>query len=502
MKNKPETNSFFRFLNSLFNPAPVSKDEGSSAVVSATTAKIVQGDGIDPTGATPSSDGLNAFFTANKRGDFYFPAGFYWIDAPVKLYESATYTGAGSTPYQPTGHNPGITNPSGTVFFAKESVEYPFRLDVDGDRTMFISETWTQNDMRWMHNFGFKSFGVDGDKVADYGMKIYQMGEVGHITDCTFQDFKKDGVFATGAHAPFTIRNCTVLGPGALEVIPNTTPKTWVDRGDPYTGLHFGKHPTFKGSGGVVRLIGISGDHNNGGIIRVSGGHHLIVVGAKFENNGFKTILFDQQGLGGNCGKGGGAASITLVGGYSQDATSHYKPSEEMIRIEEGVTPMITMQGFAHTHGEKIDKALYGYLPALIRNIETGEVISNLNSAKSIRTNLFTYGPGVSQLHSSLQLGVGAKVYGTLKNGAISTMLELNTDQVVALRAVNSVGAGLKDSNGKVKLKVNNTGIGFNGVKPVARYAISGVRGSADVQRQILDCLNNLGLVIDRTTEL
>jgi hypothetical protein len=172
-----------------------------------------------------------------------------------------------------------------------------------------------------------------------------------------------------------------------------------------------------------------------------------------------------------------------------------------MIRIEEGVTPMITLQGFVYTHGDKIDKALYGYVPALIRNIETGEVISNLNSIKSIRTNLFTYGPAVSQFHSSLQLGVGSKVYGTLKNGAVSTMLELNTDQVVALRAVNSVGTGLKDSKGKLKLKINNTGVGFHGVKPVKRATITGTRGSAEVQSQILKCLSDLGLVIDQTTE-
>lgn len=365
---------------------------------------------------------------------------------------------------------------------------------------MFVSETWTQNDKRWMHNFGFTNFGLDGDKVADYGIKIYQMGEVAHISDCAITAFRKAGVLATGSHAPFTLRNCTINGPGALEAVPNTIPKTWVND-DPYTGLHFAKHPTLKGSAGVIRLIGISGDHNNGGIIRISGAHHVTSVGSKFENNGFKTILFDQQGLGGNIGKGGGAGSLTLIGGYSQDSTSHYKPSEEMIRIEEGVTPMITLQGFVYTHGDKIDKALYGYVPALIRNIKTGEVILNLNSSKSIRTNLFTYGPGVSQFHSSLQLGVGSKVYGTLTNGAISSMLELNTDQVVALRAANSVGTGLKDSKGKLKLKINNTGIGFNGVNPVKRPTITGTRGSAEVQSQILKCLSDLGLVIDQTTE-
>jgi len=493
MKNETETVTIGSFLSWMFGP-PAHIPQKTSAPLT------VQGEGIDPTGATPSSDGLNAFFTANKRGDFYIPPGFYWLDAPVKLYESATYTGGGSTPYQPTGHKPGITKPSGTLFFAKESAEYPFELDAEGDRTMFVSETWTQNDKRWMHNFAFTNFGLDGDKVADYGIKIYQMGEVAHISDCAITAFRKAGVLATGSHAPFTLRNCTINGPGALEAVPNTIPKTWVND-DPYTGLHFAKHPTFKGSAGVIRLIGISGDHNNGAIIRISGAHHVTSFGSKFENNGFKTVLFDQQGLGGNIGKGGGAGSLTLIGGYSQDSTSHYKPSEEMIRIEEGVTPMITLQGFVYTHGDKIDKALYGYVPALIRNIETGEVISNLNSIKSIRTNLFTYGPAVSQFHSSLQLGVGSKVYGTLKNGAVSTMLELNTDQVVALRAVNSVGTGLKDSKGKLKLKINNTGVGFHGVKPVKRATIAGVRGSAEVQRQILDCLNDLGLVIDLTTE-
>ena len=80
-------------------------------------------------------------------------------------------------------------------------------------------------------------------------------------------------------------------------------------------------------------------------------------------------------------------------------------------------------------------------------------------------------------------------------------MLELNTDQVVALRAANSVGTGLKDSKGKLKLKINNTGVGFNGVKPVKRPTITGVVGSPEVQRQILSCLSDLGLAIDQTTE-
>jgi len=481
------------FLSWMFGPPA---DLGSTE----SSPQIVKGPGIDPTGATPSSDGLNAFFKENKRGDFYIPSGFYWLDAPVKLYEAATYTGGGSTPYQPTGHTPGVTRPSGTLFFAKESTEYPFRLDAEGHRTMFVSETWTQNEYRWMHNFGFTNIGLDGDRVADYGMKIYQMGEVGYISNCAITAFRQAGVLATGSHAPFTMRNCTVNGPLAKEVEPNTSPKTWVND-YPYTGLHFAKHPSFKGSGGAMRINGLSGDGNNGGILRVSGSHQVTLFGPKFENNSFHTIRFDAEGKGGNVGKGGGAASLTIVGGYSQDSTSHYKPSEEMIRIEEGVTPMITLQGFVYTHGDKIDKALYGYVPVLIRNIKTGEVIANLNSAKSIRTNMLTYGPGVSQFHSSLQLGVGSKVCGTLTNGAISSMLELNSDQVVALRAANSVGTGLKDSKGKLKLKINNTGVGFNGVKPVKRPTINGVVGSPEVQRQILSCLSDLGLAIDQTTE-
>ena len=665
------------------------------------SAKIVRGDGIDPTGATPSSDGLNAFFTANKRGDFYIPAGFYLLDKAVKLYESATYTGAGSTPYQPTGHVPGVTNPSGTVFFAKEDYTFTtddtviiedktitsitfdidlnsmtseamlmsdsgskylfayssgssstaissgfgdstytvdgvafdgtrgelytllavsgvhevaitvpsievdlyfgggslpiigqimtkisingspiwhlFELDAQGDKTMFVSETWTKTNMSWMHNFGFKSFGVDGDKVADYGMKIYQMGEVGHITDCFFQSFRKAGVFATGAHAPFTMRNCSVGGAGAdeAEVVPNTTPKTYVHT-HPYTGLHFGKHPDVGGTGnlggssGEVRLIGLSGDHNNGGIIRVSGGQTVTVFGAKFENNGFKTILFDAQGLGGNYGKGGGAASITFIGGNSQDSSSQYKFSEELIRIEEGVTPVVTMQGFTYTKGstttDKYDGTGNFYTPALIRSdvavvnytqtaptgtvysipfsldsandltlyvdgtlstddvtvtgagtgtvtVTTDEeytvgailtfkredVIPNLNDLSSVKTSMLTYGPGISQLHSNIQLGIGTKVYGTLSNGTMGTMLELNTDQLTALRSVNSVGAGMKDATGALKFKINNTGVGFNAEGPIAMPTITGSRASVDVMVNLLTALHNYGLIDNQT---
>jgi len=419
---------------------------------------IVQGPGIDPTGATPSSDGLNAFFTANPRGEFYIPEGFYWINKPVKLYESANYRGAGSTPYQPTGHVAGTTDPSGTVFFCKESTVYPWVTDGDSDRTMFISETWTlrgSDDAAdaanyWMHNFAFTNCGIDGNKVADYGFKIYQMGEVGHITDCTITDCRKACVFATGAHAPFTMRNCTINGPGEFEVVPNTSPKTYVNT-YPYTGLHFGKHPSFSGSSGEVRLIGLSGDRNNGGILRISGGHHVTAFGSKFENNSFKTILFDQQGANDAVtGKQGGSASIALVGGYSQDPTSQYKTSEEIIRIEEGVTPSITMNNFNFTKG--VNSAEHGdgvgtndrnppvqfyrflgsnkqfYNPALIRTI--GEPKSYTGDGTTTQFNT---------VHSDVKVWLtnpgGAPVLQEVGNSAGTTQYSVSNSQVVFMTA-------------------------------------------------------------------
>ena len=417
---------------------------------------IVQGPGIDPTGATPSSDGLNAFFTANPRGEFYIPEGFYWINKAVKLYESANYRGAGSTPYQPTGHTPG-QDPSGTVFFAKDTAEYPFvpyndvttAVDTaNGVRTMFISETWTEDDAgRWMHNFAFSNCGIDGNQVADYGFKIYQMGEVGHITDCTITDCRKACVFATGAHAPFTMRNCTINGPGEFEADPATSPKTYVND-NPYTGLHFGKHPSFSGSSGEVRLIGLSGDRNNGGILRISGGHHVTAFGSKFENNSFKTILFDQQGANDAfIGKQGGSASIALVGGYSQDPTSQYKTSEEIIRIEEAVTPSITMNNFNFTKG--VNSAEHGdgvgtndrnppvqfhdnngqfYNPALIRTI--GEPKSYTGDGTTTQFNT---------VHSDVKVWLttpgGTKTLQEAGNTAGTTEYSVSNSQVVFMTA-------------------------------------------------------------------
>ena len=483
--------SFLQTLTEfLFPPKPVESvpaTMGSSPV-------IVEGPGIDPTGLTPSSDGLNRFFKLHKRGTLRIPQGFYWLDAPVKLYESGNYVGEGSTPYQPTGHRPGVTKPSGTLFFAKESESRPFRPDAEGHRTMFISETWTQNDKRWMHHFGFRDIGLDGDKVADYGMKIYQMGEVGHISDCCITNFRQAGILATGSHAPFTLRNCTINGPHVKEAEPNTNPKTWVND-HPYTGLHFAKHPTMKGSGGEIRIFGLSGDGNNGGILRVSGGHQVTIVGAKFENNGFATIVVDQQGLGGLVGRGGGAASINLIGGYSQDPTSHYKPSEEMIRITEGATPTVTIQGFVQTTGSKIDP-VYGYQPAMIRNVTTGEEIPYDN----VRSNMVTYGPSVSEFHANIQMGKLTRIAGTLPSGKVKSMLEINTDQITALRAVNSAGAAIKDARGTARVKVNSSGVGFNGASPSKPPTITGTSGSVEVMSQILTCLDDLGLIDDQTT--
>ena len=467
---------------------------------------IVQGPGIDPTGATPSSDGLNAFFTANPRGEFYIPEGFYWINKAVKLYESANYRGAGSTPYQPTGHVAGTTEPSGTVFFAKDTTEYPFVVDAENHRTMFVSETWTQTNMRWMHNFAFTNCGIDGNQVADYGFKIYQMGEVGHITDCTIQDCRQAGVFATGSHAPFTMRNCTVLGPGEFEADPATSPKTYVNT-YPYTGLHFGKHPSLSGSSGEVRLIGLSGDKNNGGILRISGGHHVTAFGSKFENNSFKTILFDQQGLGGNIGKGGGSASIALVGGYSQDPTSQYKTSEEIIRIEEGVTPSITMNNFNFTQGaittNYYDSTGNFYLPALIRNVTSGAeiVIPTLNSIGSVRQPFLSFGPGMNTFHSNIQLGKGNSLYATrYDNETTGPVLSLRSDNIVGLKAFTSAGVALIDHNGQMKIKANGNGIGFQGSAPFTKPTISGTRGSDPTYALLLTALHNYGLINDNTS--
>ena len=468
---------------------------------------IVQGPGIDPTGATPSSDGLNAFFTANPRGEFYIPEGFYWINKPVKLYESANYRGAGSTPYQPTGHVAGTTEPSGTVFFAKDTTEYPFVVDAENHRTMFVSETWTQTNMRWMHNFAFTNCGIDGNQVADYGFKIYQMGEVGHITDCTITDCREACVFATGSHAPFTMRNCTINGPGEFEADPATSPKTYVNT-YPYTGLHFGKHPTLTGSSGEVRLIGLSGDRNNGGILRISGGHHVTAFGSKFENNSFKTILFDQQGLGGNIGKGGGSASLALVGGYSQDPTSQYKTSEEIIRIEEGVTPSITMNNFNFTHGaittNYYDSTGNFYTPALIRNVTTGSesVTPTLNSIGSVRQPFLSYGPGMNTFHSSIQLGKGNSLYATgYASGApMAQILSLQSDNVVAFKSFNSAGIALLDNSGDKAIHINHLGVGFNNIAPIAKPTITGSKASGDALVNLLTALANYGLIIDGTS--
>ena len=506
------------------NGIVVEVDSLKSTVDTLGAPLVVKGPGIDPTGATPSSDGLNTFFEANPRGEFYIPEGFYWINKAVKLYESANYRGAGSTPYQPGGHTPAgdsPTAPSGTVFFAKDTAEYPFvpyndvttAVDTaNGVRTMFISETWTQNDAgRWMHNFAFSNCGIDGNQVADYGFKIYQMGEVGHITDCTITDCRQACVFAAGSHAPFTMRNCTINGPGEFEV-PNTDPKEYVNT-HPYTGLHFGKHPTLGGSSGAIRLIGLSGDRNNGAILRISGGHHVTAFGSKFENNSFKTILFDQQGRGGLIGKGGGAASLALVGGYSQDPTSQYKTSEEIIRIEEGVTPSITMNNFNFTQGvisssditpshetQFYDSTGNYYTPALIRDVTTGSesVTPTVNSIGSVRQPFFSYGPGMNTFHSNIQLGKGNSLYATgYSAGApVKSIISLRSDNILGLKAAYSQGIALFPNNsGNKAIHINNTGIGFNNTAPIARPAINGSATSTARIQDILTALHNYGLI-------
>ena len=390
---------------------------------------------------------------------------------------------------------------------------------------MFISETWEGTADDWMHWFSFRNMAVDGNEIAHHGIAVYQMGEVSGFYDCNLSGCLKSDMWATGAHAPFTVENCSINGAPASEnpsvtataavtatatvtvnagvidgytitdpgtnyyadtdivtfsggggsdaaataiigdsglndgkiigllftnlgtgyssapavtiaappttaydhvrvvegsiaeatatinagvvdsitvtaggsgypsdsgttVVSITPPLlggtqatatatiasgvitgfTITDGGTGYTaapivtiqpgidnlkrsGIHLGKHPDINltGSSGVCRINTLSGDGNHGGIVRVSGGQQVVLTGPKTENHFYKTFLFDDEDLGGGVGTGGGSASLTITGGYSQDPNAGAKPGEEMIRVENGVTPTFTAQGYGVT---------------------------------------------------------------------------------------------------------------------------------------------------------
>lgn len=76
----------------------------------------------------------------------------------------------------------------------------------------------------------------------------------------------------------------------------------------------------------------------------------------------------------------------------------------------------------------------------------------------------------------------------------------VSTDVGVVVRAKGSGAVDLQSGDGTNKVRVNNTGVGFQGTNPIAKPPITGSRGGNAALASLLTQLANYGLITDSTT--
>ena len=425
--------------------------------------KIMRGPGIDPTGANDSTAAINAFFDANKNlgARIIIPQGTYLISDTIVLYSGTCYQGEVAF----TDYN-GVTR-----FKANNDPETGWTTGGTGYtpsyKPMFKTANWdTTPATGWMHALTIHDICIDGNFVAEVGICLHRLGEVSGLYDCLIDRCTQKGVWATGNHAPFHMENCTI------------------NRG--VDGIHFDIHPLGSvdggGSGGCsARIFGLSGDISTEAFVRISGSQQVTIVGIKSEQHAGSTILID------GAGSSGSAASLTLVGGYSNDVTT----ASELIKIAGTAKPSIMLLGFETPQS--------GSVPMIRDTSFSPERTVPINRGTAGRSGLVTYGSGRSYLGQDITLPFGHQIFGTSNAGVTHTMLSYSgAEQQVILKAgAHPGGIELRDVAGAVKFKINTTGVGFNGSGPIAKPSITSRRGSEAWFNQINAFLTNYGLFSD-----
>lgn len=441
---------------------------------------VIQGPGIDPSGTDACSDEIQAILDTDeaKGALVYFPPGYYRLDKPLIFYSRTIYEGAGNNP-APFTLPLGSDFRSGTVLFADDTFNDNYPNDY-----LIRSENWTfteeQSASFWMHWFQIRDMAISGNDFAANGIGIHRMGEASKLENLQVSRFRDACIRLTGAHAPCSLQNITVGGnsqdPVSLQSGTGTP-------GDPYvydstydrTGIHLGKHPTLEGSSGDISIIDISGDLNDKkGILRISGGQSVTLVSPKLEFNSFRCITIDDQGLGGAVGTGGGSASLTIIGGSSQDvgtdpSAGYAIPCQEIIGIDNGVTPAITLIGFQTTSARTtaVDSSdnpqtfedAFGYVPQLIRNAGPAGNIP-IHPGANLRSSIISYGTGGNWFSNDITLANDQPIRFTRPDLETTfNAIKFGAGLTLDITAGSSSGLRLRDGNENTKLLLDNNGV-------------------------------------------
>jgi hypothetical protein len=411
---------------------------------------IMEGTGIDPTGATDSADAINAFILVAKDigGIIYIPKGLYMIQSPIVLYSGLSYRGEAAF----TDYN-GVTR-----FIAGDAFPLGGTAFTPDYNPMFKTVNWDVNQgTGWMHTLTIHDICINGNYRAEVGLAVHRLGEVSGLFNVLVDRCTDKQVWATGAHAPFHMQNCTI------------------NRG--VNGIHFDTHPSgLGGTGCSVCILGLSGDISTGAFVRISGSQQVTIVGIKSENHTGATILIDGSGA------SAAAASLTLTGGYSNDPSA-----TELIRIDGTARPSIMCVGF-ESAGSGV----------LIRdNVLSKTVDKQRNGAG--RSGIVAYGSHSSLISGGFALGKSVPlslIHPT--TGVYHDGIVFGTNERVTVKggAVDG-GVALRSLSGDDQFRVNDTGVGFYGNTCGAQPDITGSRDSNPALADLLTKLAALGLITD-----
>ncbi|MFY9586677.1 MAG: glycosyl hydrolase family 28-related protein [Actinomycetota bacterium] len=350
------------------------------------------GDGVaDDTAAIQAA--INSL--TGVSGEIFLPNGSYLISAPLVVTARMRLRGIGS---------------GGTTFGASRLVA---ALGFTGV-ALIKNDVWDSATTEWWHWSSIEDLVLDCKNVAANGIAIHQMGEQSTIRRVGVYAATEASYLLTGVHAPATLEFCSAWGPGAY-------------------GFKFTTHPgarSVDGTGGVVRLIGPSGDSTVVGSTHFyfDGSQKVTAIGIKSEQ---WPIGISWQGAG-----TGGAAGAGLFSGYFNGVTT----KTNLVTIGGTARPQLV---FAGLHANAYT------------NIITDSVASVTIAAASYQQLLSWFVYNGTTVLAPQQIVLERALEAKTPAGALATILKLETNTQLQFTAF-ATGDGAVGGTGGLALRASD----------------------------------------------
>jgi hypothetical protein len=399
--------------------------------------------GTDATSAFNKA--LDKAFTTKKP--VYVPAGSYKISSPLYIQQGVKLYGD-----SPDGN-------SGSKLFAANG------FTGDG---VILSAGWNPTyplDRNWFWN-SIESIYINCRDQCNYGIGIYNSNETCLISRTVVMNGIEASYIFAGDHAPVT---CFHI---------NTN-------GSKY-GVKFTSHPTdgtTTGNGGVINIVGISGDSHDEALIYIDGAHRGSITGIKSEAvvAGTHKAVVKIQGS----GTGGAAPIISLSGGCnraSADITSH------VVHITGTTRPKVNILSFSASNTTNI---IYDEVTGVTVPVTaSAERIAGLCHGDFYFTrNIVLLEDGKLQFYSG---------------GSVRDVIHLRTDQITDFKPARNNAGRLVSNDGQVcvQWKDDESGaamLGFFGAGTTTKPIVTGATSDA-VAKSIASALATLGLITNNNT--